>query len=75
MTEELRPLYGDLVIPFNSETQSYNGGDESNLKVPIRKMVEEAAYYLSEKRAFAPGYELEDWFTAEVQILKHFLNR
>ena len=64
MTEELRPLYGDLVIPFNSETQSYNGGDESNLKVPIRKMVEEAAYYLS-----------EDWFTAEVQILKHFLNR
>jgi hypothetical protein len=25
----------------------------------------EAAYYLSEKRGFEPGYELEDWLQAE----------
>ena len=75
MTEELRPLYGDLVIPFNAETEIHNDGDESNLKVPIRKMVEEAAYYLSEKRAFAPGHELEDWIEAEVHVLKNLLHR
>ena len=75
MTEELRPLYGDLVIPFNAETQSRNGGDDSHLKVPIRKMVEETAYYLSEKRAFEPGHELEDWFAAEMHVLKNLLHR
>ena len=29
----------------------------------------EAAYYLSEKRGFEPGYELEDWLQAEAQAL------
>ncbi len=28
-----------------------------------------AAYYLSEKRGFSPGRELEDWFRAEKAIL------
>jgi hypothetical protein len=28
-------------------------------------LVAEAAYYLAEKRGFAPGKELEDWFEAE----------
>jgi hypothetical protein len=27
--------------------------------------VANAAYYLAEKRGFAPGQELQDWFTAE----------
>jgi hypothetical protein len=27
--------------------------------------VAEMAYYLAEKRGFAPGYELDDWLTAE----------
>ena len=26
------------------------------------------AYYLAEKRGFAPGAELDDWLTAEAQI-------
>ena len=32
--------------------------------------VASAAYYLSEKRGFAPGRELDDWFRAEKAILE-----
>lgn len=35
-------------------------------------MVAEAAYYLAERRGFAPGAEMEDWLVAEVQ-LRHSL--
>jgi hypothetical protein len=31
-------------------------------------MIREAAYFRAERRAFAPGGELEDWFAAEQQI-------
>lgn len=31
-------------------------------------MIATAAYYLAEKRGFAPGHELEDWLSAEHQI-------
>jgi hypothetical protein len=34
----------------------------------IERMVAEAAYYLAEKRAFAPGYEDQDWQAAKEQI-------
>jgi hypothetical protein len=32
------------------------------------RMIAEAAYYLAERRGFAPGYELEDWLEAETEI-------
>lgn len=35
---------------------------------PRKPMVAEAAYYLAEKRGFAPGRELEDWLQAEDAI-------
>lgn len=31
-------------------------------------MIAEAAYYIAERRGFAPGYELEDWLCAEREI-------
>jgi hypothetical protein len=34
----------------------------------IERMVAEAAYYLAEKRAFAPGFEAQDWQAAVDQI-------
>jgi hypothetical protein len=34
----------------------------------IDAMVAEAAYYLAEKRCFAPGFEEQDWLTAREQI-------
>lgn len=35
----------------------------------INQMISEAAYYLAEKRQFAPGFEEQDWREAKVQIL------
>lgn len=31
-------------------------------------MIEEAAYFRAERRAFEPGYELDDWLYAERDI-------
>lgn len=31
-------------------------------------MIREAAYYLAQRRGFAPGHDLEDWLTAETAI-------
>lgn len=33
-----------------------------------KPMIEIAAYYLAQRRDFAPGNELSDWFTAEAEI-------
>jgi hypothetical protein len=33
-----------------------------------RSRIAEAAYYRALQRGFSPGYELEDWLTAEEQI-------
>ena len=32
------------------------------------QLIAEAAYFRSEKRSFAPGYELEDWLAAETEF-------
>jgi Protein of unknown function (DUF2934) len=32
------------------------------------KLIAEAAYWRAEKRGFAPGFQLDDWLAAEVQI-------
>lgn len=37
-------------------------------------MIAEAAYYLAERRGFAPGAELEDWVAAESEIDRLFEN-
>ena len=35
----------------------------------INQMIEEAAYFLAEKRHFAPGFEEQDWLEAKQHIL------
>lgn len=40
----------------------------------INKMVAEAAYFIAEKRQFAPGYEQADWQEAKAQILAQLKN-
>jgi hypothetical protein len=45
--------------------------DDPVLAMPAdlrNRMIAEAAYYLAERRGFAPGYELEDWLAAEAEI-------
>ncbi len=33
-----------------------------------RAMVETAAYYIAERRGFAPGHDAEDWAAAEAEV-------
>ena len=40
----------------------------------INKMVEEAAYFLAERRSFAPGFDQQDWLEAKAQILSQLKN-
>ena len=37
--------------------------------------IAEAAYFLAEKRGFAPGKQLDDWLAAEIAIDQHSLAR
>jgi len=69
MDQEPRPLYGELVIPFANNHRA-GPHQEQIMEEQTRLMIEEAAYYLAEKRGFEPGHELEDWLQAEAQILK-----
>jgi len=69
MSEEQKPLYGELVIPFSIQKES-TIQEEETMEEQTRLMIEEAAYYLAEKRGFTPGHELEDWLQAEEQITK-----
>ncbi len=70
MSQELPPFYGELVITPPNENQSGIQDEVNAMKEQTRLMTEEAAYYLAEKRGFAPGHELEDWLRAEAQVKK-----
>jgi hypothetical protein len=70
MSQETGPLYGALVITSHEESLSGIPGEEQTMEEQTRLMIEEAAYFLAEKRGFAPGYELQDWLQAEEQLNK-----
>lgn len=50
-------------LPVHAEPPVVEPGDRID-----KARVAEAAYYRAEKRAFAPGKELEDWLEAEKEI-------
>lgn len=70
MSEEVGPLYGALVITTHEEILSRIPDEGQAMEEQTRLMIEEAAYFLAEKRGFAPGYELQDWLQAEAQLNK-----
>jgi hypothetical protein len=70
--EQDRPLYGELVVASGYEREEHNPPTDE-LEHRAHSMIREAAYYLAEKRGFAPGQELEDWLKAKAQILKQYL--
>lgn len=41
---------------------------ESGAQMDRDEMIAVAAYFRAEKRAFEPGYEIEDWLQAKEQI-------
>ncbi len=70
MTQENRPLYGELVISSTGEEEEPVVDKEVHtMQDLVHQMIEEAAYYLAEKRGFKAGYELQDWLEAEKQVL------
>lgn len=71
MTQEERPLYGELVGGFaRGQEESTAEQEVHEMEAQVRRMIEEAAYYLAEKRGFRSGYEMPDWLQAEQQVRK-----
>ena len=68
MNIDQAPFYGALVFTPHDENHSGIPDEELVMKEQTRMMIEEAAYFLAHERGFAPGYELQDWLQAEVQI-------
>ena len=54
----------------------FNPVKESNKEVfdedRFQKMVKERAYCKAEKRGFACGHEMEDWFEAEAEVKNQY---
>jgi hypothetical protein len=71
MSREQRPLYGELVIPFNAENKTETHEEATTRTDQLRAMIKDAAYHLAEKRGFISGHELEDWLKAEMEILRN----
>ena len=71
MSQDERPLYGELVIPFNAENKKEMHSETMTRTEQLRAMIKVAAYFLAEKRGFVSGHELEDWLKAEMEILRN----
>jgi Protein of unknown function (DUF2934) len=71
MSPDERPLYGELVIPFNTENKTDTHAEAITRADQLRAMIRDAAYFLAEKRGFVSGQELEDWLKAEMEILRN----
>jgi hypothetical protein len=71
MSQEERPLYGELVAGFAPEGGASSGEEEFHaLEHEVRHMIEEAAYFIAEKRGFHPGYDTQDRLEAAGQIAR-----
>lgn len=53
-------------------TEEYACSEDSCCPDDLAINVSECAYYKAEKRGFAPGHEIEDWYEAEKEILESF---
>ena len=57
----------------DSNSAQASGGDTASSEAPSQgqsreEQVRLAAYLAAERRGFAPGYEVEDWITAEQEV-------
>jgi hypothetical protein len=58
-----QPLTEQREEPLASELRAPLSDDQ------VRELIAQAAYERARKRGFAPGYELEDWFEAEAEVM------
>lgn len=49
-------------------TAKPGAGSIQSAQPDLAGRIAEAAYYRAEKRGFAPGYEIEDWVAAEIEL-------
>jgi hypothetical protein len=56
------------VDAISKETAAEPGRQFNFAREGRHQKIQEAAYFLAEKRGFAPGHELDDWLEAEREI-------
>jgi hypothetical protein len=49
-------------------TAARGAGSIQSAQSDIASMIAEAAYFRAERRGFTPGYEIEDWIAAEIEL-------
>jgi hypothetical protein len=72
-------LKDSRVIAGKSQRASKSAKSRPKVKAPtgnalrtseeLKELIAVAAYYLAERRNFEPGHDLEDWLSAEAQVL------
>jgi len=67
-----RTVAGGTGLAMDTEpaaaSKSKSRGFDPPAEAEWHRMISEAAYFLAERRAFAPGNALEDWLRAEQEI-------
>lgn len=67
----LAPVAGKMVKssrPGRAVSKTSTNGSTRIDPAERQQLIAELAYFRAEKRGFAPGGELQDWFEAEVEI-------
>lgn len=64
--EALETSRVSLNLPVGNDEYEQLIAEDASLNA--RRMIEEAAFYLAERRGFAPGEELSDWLRAEAEV-------
>ena len=59
------PARASGAAPTAAASEEPSAADSAAVR---QELIAAEAYYLAEKRGFAPGAELDDWLTAEAQI-------
>ena len=49
-------------------TYEYEQMIAENTVFSIKEKIEEVAYFIGQRRGFAPGHELSDWYQAEAEV-------
>jgi hypothetical protein len=62
---------GTAATPVKTRTRRAKAPAVSAGHEDVRASIALAAYFRSEQRGFAPGYELEDWLAAEREVNQH----
>jgi hypothetical protein len=57
------------------EAKTVTAPETKTETIPVKpgeryQLISEAAYFIAERRGFAPGSELEDWIQAEAEIAR-----